>query len=69
MHSKQHREHLWGSTGSRGICLRCGLIERRAGIAARHSATCRRTRANAMRAGFDRFRRRVSRAPVQGEQS
>ncbi|OXI43653.1 hypothetical protein CFB84_19020 [Burkholderia aenigmatica] len=69
MHSTQHREGLRVPTGSHGVCLRCGLVERRADIVARRSARYRRLRTNAMRAGFDTFPRRAFRAPVQGEQS
>ncbi|RQU87473.1 hypothetical protein DF133_20420 [Burkholderia cenocepacia] len=69
MHSRQHGEGLSASTGSRGACLRCGLFDRHANTALHRSATYRPDRANAMGAGFGRFKRRACRAPVQGEQS
>ncbi|NTZ10238.1 hypothetical protein FCJ60_32010 [Burkholderia metallica] len=69
MHSQQHGEGLQAPTGSRGACLRCGLFDRHANTSVRRSATYRPDRASAMGAGFGRFKRRASRAPVQGEQS
>ncbi|RQV82716.1 hypothetical protein DF160_12480 [Burkholderia anthina] len=69
MHSRQHGEGLQDTGGSRGACLRCGLFGRHAHTARRRSARRRPNRANAIGAGFGRFKRRACRAPVQGEQS